>query len=336
MAYITDVAREAGVSVATVSRVLSDAGYPVRAETRQRVLEAAERLQYAPNALARSLRVGRSTTIGVCATTFNNPTAVAAVEGIIRACRAVNRHVQTTTTFSDAMEEEEYLDLFLQERVAGVISFPSGAPAAAYQRLQQRESPVVLLNRRVPGLVAPVVRHDFAGGYAQAVEWLAARGHRRIGALLPRDVAHWSELAVAWSAAFERLGLEPRPDLVRHVGPGLSTAEMHQIAAELLAGPDAPTALFAATAVSTLVALRVIQTAARPAVRDVALVGTGDRRWELLFPPNVPFVCLDSFGLGTTAANILNDLIDGNGSVSSDAEVPIAVSFVDTALAEGI
>jgi hypothetical protein len=59
------------------------------------------------------------------------------------------------------------------------------------------------------------------------------------------------------------------------------------------------------------------------------LVGTGDRRWELLFPPNVPFVCLDSFGLGTTAADILNDLIDGGRDVRSDAETPIAVSFVD-------
>ena len=336
MAYITDVAREAGVSIATVSRVLADAGYPVRAETRQRVLEAAERLRYTPNGLGRSLRVGRSTAIGVCATTFNNPTAVAAVEGIIRACRVVNRHVQTTTTFSDAGDEEVYLDLFLRERVAGVISFPSGAPAAAYQRLQQRESPVVLLNRRVPGLVAPVVRHDFAGGYAQALEWLAARGHRRIGALLPRDLSHWAELAVAWSAAFERLGLEPQPDLVRHVGPAPTTEDTHQVVSELLTRPAPPTALFAATAVSTLVALRAIQTATQPSLHNVALVGTGDRRWELLFPPTVPFVCLDSFGLGTTAANILNDLIDGNRDVQSDAEVPIAVSFVDTALAGGI
>jgi LacI family transcriptional regulator len=181
-----------------------------------------------------------------------------------------------------------------------------------------------------------VVRHDFAGGYARAVEWLAARGHRRIGALLPRDTSHWAELAVAWSAAFERLGLEPRPELVRHVGPGLSTEDMHQVVSGLLTRPDPPTALFAATAVSTLVVLRVIQTATQPAVRSVALVGTGDRRWELLFPPTVPFVCLDSFGLGTTAANILNDLIDGSRDVQSDAEVPIAVSFVDTAPAGGI
>jgi LacI family transcriptional regulator len=188
----------------------------------------------------------------------------------------------------------------------------------------------------VPGLGAPVVRHDFAGGYVRAVEWLAARGHRRIGALLPRDMARWSELTVGWSAAFERLGLEPQPDLVRHIGPSPTTEDTHQIVSELLTRSDPPTALFAATAVSTLVALRAIQTATQPSIRNVALVGTGDRRWELLFPPTVPFVCLDSFGLGTTAANILNDLIDGGRDVQSDAEIPIAVDFVDTAFAEGI
>lgn len=334
MAYIGDVAREAGVSVATVSRVLGGSGYPVRAETRERVLAAAERLRYQPNGLGRSLRVGHASAIGVCATALNNPTAVAAVEGIIRACRAVNRQVQTTTTFADPAEEQGYLALFLQERVAGVISFPSGAPAGAYQRLQQTGAPVVLLNRRVPGLVAPLVRHDFAGGYALAVEHLAAGGHRRIGAILPPNWRLWAEQTVAWNHAFERLGLRPAPDLVCHVGAAAPTAAVHALVRELLARDDPPTALFAATAMSTLVGLRAIQAADAPIGRDVALVGTGDRRWELLFPPDVPFVCLDSFGLGTTAATILNHLIDGGGDVPPDAEITIAVEFVDATTGE--
>jgi LacI family transcriptional regulator len=335
MAAITDVAREAGVSVATVSRVLADTGYPVRAETRQRVLAAAERLRYSPNGLGRSLRVGRSTAIGVCATTLNNPTAIAAVEGIIQACRAVNRQVQTTTTFWDPAEEQGYLELFLRERVAGVISFPAGAPAEAYQRVQQMGTPVVLLNRRVPGVIAPVVRHDFAGGYALAVERLAAQGHRRIGAILPNNIGIWAQQTGPWSAAFERLGLEPRPDLVCYAGAAPTTEGDHRIVSRLLTRDEPPTALFAATPLTTLVALRAIQTAERPAVRETVLVGTGDQRWELLFPPTVAFVSLDSFGLGTTAACVLNDLIDTGGDVHADAEMPIAVSFVDAALPGG-
>lgn len=323
--YITDVARAAGVSAATVSRVLTNGGYPVRTETRERVLAAAERLRYQPNGLARGLRIGRSNAVGVCATTLNNPTAVAAVEGIIQACRAVNRHVQTTTTFSDPHEEHGQLELFLQERLAGVISFPSGAAADGYLRLQQAGAPVVLLNRPVPDLAAPLVRHDFAGGYALAVEWLARRGHRRIGAILPVNSGPWAEQTAAWNAAFERLGLESVPDLVRHVPPAPQTAVAHRAMSDLLSSGRPPTALYAATAMNTLIALRLIASEQR----DVALVGTGDQRWELLFPPTVPFVCLDSFGLGTRAADILNDLIDGKRDARSDAEAVIGVRFVD-------
>jgi DNA-binding LacI/PurR family transcriptional regulator len=266
----------------------------------------------------------------MCATTLTNPTAVAAVEGIIQACRAAGRHVQTTTTFFDPREEQDHLELFLQERVAGVLSFPSGGPADGYLRLQQAGAPVVLLNRRVPGLAAPLVRHDFAGGYALAVGRLASRGHRRIGAILHMNSSGTlAEQAVAWNAAFERLGLAPAPDLIRLVPAAPQTEAIHQAIGDLLSAEHPPTALFAGTALATLVALRLIEAAATPERRSVALVGTGDRRWELLFPRTVPFVCLDSFGLGTTAADILNDLIDSGRDVRSDAEAVMAVRFVD-------
>lgn len=331
MTYITDVAREAGVSVATVSRVLAASGYPVRTETRLRVQEVAERLGYRPNGLGRSLRIGRSSAIGVCATSLNNPTAVAAVEGIIRACRAANRHVQTTTTFSDPAEEQAHLDLFLQERVAGVISFPTGAPADGYRRLQQSGTPVVLLNRRVSGLVAPLISHDFASGYALALANLTTRGHRRIGAILPPNHGVWADHTVAWNAACVRYGLEPMPELVCHSSASTPTDSTHTTIRELLERDDPPTALFVATAMSTLVALRVIQSASLSHGRTVALVGTGDRRWELLFPANLPFVCLDSFGLGAAAAEILNATIDGARPLESDVETVIDVDFVDAA-----
>jgi DNA-binding LacI/PurR family transcriptional regulator len=329
---IADVARAAGVSVATVSRVLAGTSYPVRPATRWRVEQAVEQLQYRPNGLGRSLRVGRSSAVGVCATTLNNPTAVAAVEGIIRACRAVNRHVQTTTTFSDPDEERGYLDLFLQERVAGVISFPAGAPPVAYQRLQDTGAPVVLLNRPVPGLAAPRVCHDFAGGYALAAQYLAGRGHRRIGAIMPPNRGLWAEQTAAWHQALEQAGLEPDPALACHVDASTPTDATYADIRQLLERDDPPTALFAATATSTLVALRVVQTADVFSVRAVELVGTGDRRWELLFPPTVPFICLDSFGLGTTAARLLNEMIDGDRALGDDTETQIAVSFVRAAV----
>jgi DNA-binding LacI/PurR family transcriptional regulator len=328
-ADIGDVAREAGVSVATVSRVLAGADYPVKEETRQRVREAALRLKYQPNRLGRSLRVGRSSSIGVCATTFNNPTWVATLEGIMLACRAANRQVQTVTTFSDPAQEQSYMDLFLQERVAGVISYSSGAPSEAYEQIQRSGAPVVIVNRPVQGLSAPLVEHDFPGGFARAVQHFAERGHRRIGAVLPFRSAYWGGHEANWNGAFARLGLEPQPHLVRHIDATLQTDVIHRVVSELLALPEPPTAIYTAGAMSTLVALRLIRLADAPAVRSIALVGTGDRRWELLYPPSLPFVCLDSHRLGTVAAGILSDLIDGKGDVYTNAITKVAVGFVD-------
>ncbi|MCC7372931.1 MAG: LacI family DNA-binding transcriptional regulator [Chloroflexi bacterium] len=336
-AYIVDVAREAGVSVATVSRVLANTDYPVKEETRQRVLAAAERLKYQPNRLGRSLRVGHSSAVGVCATTFNNPTWVATLEGIMLACRAVNRQVQTVTTFSDPAEEQIYMDLFLQERVAGVISYSAGAPLDAYEQIQRAGAPVVVVNRPVPGLRAPLIEHDFPGGFASALRYLADRGHRRIGAVLPYRSAYWGGHEANWNGAFERLGIEPMPHLVRHIDATLQTDVIHCVVSELLALPEPPTAIYTAGAMSTLVAMRLIQFADDAAVRDIELVGTGDRRWEFLYPPSLPFVCLDSYGLGTVAAGMLNDLIDGKGDMYQDSVTRVAVSFVDaTSRAEAL
>jgi DNA-binding LacI/PurR family transcriptional regulator len=335
-AYIVDVAREAGVSVATVSRVLAGAAYPVKEETRQRVLAAAERLNYQPNRLARSLRLGRSSAIGVCATTFNNPTWVATLEGIMLACRAADRQVQTVTTFSDPAEERAYMDLFLQERVAGVISYSSGASSEAYEQLQRAGAPVVIVNRPVHGLRAPLVEHDFPGGFERTIRYFAERGHRRIGAVLPYRSAYWGGHEANWNGAFARHGLEPQPHLVRHIDATLQTDVIHRVVSELLALPEPPTAIYTAGAMSTLVALRLLRLADAPAVRAIELVGTGDRRWELLYPPSLPFVCLDSHHLGTVAAGILNDLIDGTGDLYASTVTKIAVGFVEaTPAADG-
>jgi len=76
--------------------------------------------------------------------------------------------------------------------------------------------------------------------------------------------------------------------------------------------------------------MRLIRLADSPAVRAIELVGTGDRRWEFLYPPSLPFVCLDSYGLGTLAAKTVNELIDGKGDIYSDSVTSVPVSFIDT------
>lgn len=331
MVSVRDVAEEAGVSVATASRVLSAADYPVRPATRERVLATAERLGYRRNALARNLRQGTTAAVGVCCTTLSNLTAMSSVEGISETLEGFGRHAQIAWTRWDPDRERGALELFLEERVAGVLSFPTQSERDAYLRLHEAGIPTVLFNRTVPGVPAPVVRHDFAGGYRYAVEALAAGGHRRIAALLAshhgKDGAQvLTGHSIAWSAALERVGLEPRPGW--HL-PGGDTLELPRLRRELgalFAGRDRPTALFCGLVPATLGALRVLGELGLRVPDDVALVGTADQQWRPLIPDDVPVVVLDSYQLGATAAQLLEDAVV-TGRVTGDTEVVVGVEL---------
>lgn len=324
---IRDVAKEAGVSIATVSRVLEHGTYPVKAETRRRVLEAAERLGYRPNNLARNLRVGRTNTVGVCAGVLN-PTALSAVDGILEGCRAAGRQVHVAISAWDPEQERGHLDQFYQERVAGVISYPVGADIESYRRLQSAGIPVVLLHKKVPNLKAPVVRHDHAVGYALAIAHLAQRGHRRIGVLMPGSPVSRSEHARAWRKAMMSAGLEPAPDLMVHAGleTGDGSAEAARI--DLLRRTDRPTAIVAPWFAATLLAIRLAHEAGLRIGHDVDVIGGGDPRWGYLVTPPMPLLRVDAFRLGLAATDLLNARIENPDLTPAAPEVIVPIELV--------
>jgi LacI family transcriptional regulator len=327
VAAIRDVAREAGVSVATVSRALKEGTYPVKSETRRRVLEAAERLRYQPNNLARNLRAGRTNTVGVCAGVLN-PTALSALDGILEGCRAAGRQVHVAISAWDPEQERQHLDRFLQERASGVISYPVGAAAENYRRLQAAGIPVVLLHRRVPGLRAPLVRHDFANGYTKAVNHLVERGHRRIGALLPGSPVSRGEHSRAWRKALMRAGLPPMPELMCHAGLETVEGAVEAATLDLLSRPDRPTAIVAAWFAATLLAIRLAYEAGLQIGHDLEVVGGGDPRWGFLVTPPMPLLRVDAFRLGTTAAELLDARIADPDVAPAAPEVVVPIELV--------
>jgi LacI family transcriptional regulator len=324
---IRDVAREAGVSVATVSRVLERGTYPVKEETRRRVVEAAERLGYRPNNLARNLRTGRTNTVSVCAGVLN-PTALSAVDGILEGCRAAGRQVHVAISAWDPEQERSHLDQFYQERAAGVISYPVGASIESYRRLQTAGIPVVLLHRKVPNLRAPVVRHDFAVGYSLAVAHLAKQGHRRIGVLMPGSPVSRSEHARAWRKAMMGAGLEAAPDLMVHAGLETADGAVEVARIDLLRRPDRPTAVVAAWFAATLLAIRLAHEADLQIGRDLDVIGGGDPRWGYLVTPTMPLLRVDAFRLGLTATGLLNARIENPDLTPAAPEVIVPIELV--------
>ncbi|HEX2728237.1 MAG TPA: LacI family DNA-binding transcriptional regulator, partial [Rubrobacteraceae bacterium] len=173
------MAREAGVSVATVSRTFSGTQY-VRPEVRERVVTAAEKLRYRPNALARSLRVEHTRTLGLVIPNVGNPFFTAMARAVEDAARGMGYSLMIGNTDEDPAKESEYLNVLMEKRVDGLIVSPARAISPPLEEIAQSGVPVVFLDRYVEGIEAPVVRADGQRAVDGLVEHLVDLGHERL------------------------------------------------------------------------------------------------------------------------------------------------------------
>jgi LacI family transcriptional regulator len=214
MASITEVARLAGVSTATASRVVSAADYPVSAATRERVLEAARTLDYVPNALARGLLKSRVPVVAVIVHDITDPYFAEVVRGVEDGATAAGFLVITCSSERDAERERSYVRLLRSIRAAAVVFAGSGLddPAlnAEIERhlaaMQADGAAVVHLSPHALG--EPEVSVDNAAGIAAMVGALVDLGHRRIAFLAgPRSLFVARERLAGYRRGLEAAGL---------------------------------------------------------------------------------------------------------------------------------
>lgn len=297
-----DVAARAGVSLKTVSRALSGAPN-VSPSMLERVTAAAQELGYRPNANARDLRSqAPSRTVGLIVGDLANPFYGLMMRQVERELRAAGYLLLVASSDNDADRERQLAGTLLESRVAGLIVVTSGERHDYLQRDVDRGLPVVFLDR-VPGdLAAPSVVFDNVGGARRATEHLLAHGHRRLAMLgdtpgLPttKERHHGFRLALnaaGAGAGTVRLGLGDQD-------------EAERAAAEMLSGPEPPTAFFAANnrlTVGVLAALRATGSAA-------AVVGFDD--FELADVLGVSVVSHEDGGMGEVGARLMLDQLAG-------------------------
>jgi LacI family transcriptional regulator len=221
MASILDVARDAGVSPATASRVLSGSSHAVSPETRKRVLDAAESLDFVPNALARGLLKSRAPIVGVMVHDVTDPYFSEIVRGVEDAAEQSGYLVIICSSDRDPEREESYVRLLRAMRAAAVIFAGSGIHDAVLEAALSRHATamerygaaIVHLSPsfRGPGLVG----FDNVGGMAALVGALVARGHRRIGYLSgPEWLYVSSERERGYRDALAAAGIEADPRLI--------------------------------------------------------------------------------------------------------------------------
>jgi len=301
---IGDVARLAGVSNATVSRVLN--GSPrVKPEARERVLAVANRFGYQPSHLARHLRKGRTDVVGVVVSDIENPHFASLVRAIEDAVYRRGRRVLLCNTSEDAAKEASYLEVLAAERVLGVLLSPSDGNDPQIGTLLDLGIPVVAFDRSVTDPRADSVTVDNRGAAKLATQLLIDLGHRRIGFVggLP-GVQTADERLAGYLDRVRGAGLEA---VVRH---GDFTLEGGRRAtAELIGEPPAVTALLVANNLMTLGALDVLGEGRVRVPDGVALAAFDDPPWARLIDPPLTTLAQPLRTMADAAVGILFERI---------------------------
>src|SRR6266550_783449 len=208
-ATLRDVAGAAGVSIATVSRILTGAR-PSAPATRERVLAAAAELDYRPSGPARALKLRRSRTLGLLVTDIENPFFPEIVRAVEDAAHERGFAVLLCNATDDPRRELAYINLLLERRVDGIVVAASRVGARHAALLARAPVPVVLVNSEAPRSGLPAVTSDNRGGARVAAEHLIALGHRRIGHITaPASNAAAAARLLGVRDALRRAGIAP-------------------------------------------------------------------------------------------------------------------------------
>ena len=305
-ATIKDVARRAGVGVATVSRVLSGSG-PVSEATRERVLRAARELEYRPSALGRGLKTRRTGSVGLVVGEITDPFCAELAAGVLACARTLGEHVLLEASHGDPGREAEIVDRLVEQRVDGVIATP--AAEGDWWRSALRAGIAVVFVDRAPKELPqiPAVLADDAAGVRATVEYLAGLGHRRIGFLGTGDPAAPAEAAgvreTTFRTALAELGLHVEADLVVRARPGRDSA-LAAAAALLQRRPDMTAVLAAGHLLGEAVVLVARELDLRvPADLSIAMVD--DVSWAELCDPPLTALARPARDMGYRACEVL-------------------------------
>jgi LacI family transcriptional regulator len=285
MANIKQVAERAGVSSATVSRVLAGSA-PVTEAYRERVLQAVAELGYRPNRIASNLRRQRSQTIGVVVADIGNPHFSELLKTVEAAAYAQGYRVLLCNTDDQAEKQRSYLEVLAAERVQGVILAPSEPHGAEVGELWDLGIPVVAFDRSVTEARTDAVIADNVEGVRRATELLLDAGHTTVGFISgAAGLQSGDERLVGYEQAMRLRGLET------HVASG----EFHIMPAQMAAGRllgsvEGMTGLVVANNLMTIGALRAIRTHGLRIPEDIAIVAIDDPYWaEFVEPPLTAF-----------------------------------------------
>lgn len=305
MTTVRDVAKLAGVAPITVSRVVNN--FPgVSQYTRERVNKAIADLNYVPNAMAKSLRSKQTCTIALVLTDITNPFWTTIARGVEDTAAEKGYHVIFCNTDEDPEKEANYINILLQRRVDGLIIAPSTDDGRYLLSLKRNDIPCVLIDRRVSGFNADVIRSDGKEGARLLTQHLINLGHRWIAMLAgPSKVFTSRDRLAGYLEALQKNGISIDDNLIKE---GMYDEDGgFKFTKELLSSVPCPTAIVAANLSIAIGALRALREAGLRVPEDVGLVCIDDLPQASLICPFLTVWAQRPYTIGVAAAELLLD-----------------------------
>jgi len=302
-ARMTDVAKAAGVSAATVSRVLNGST-TVTPELADRVREAAIATSYIRNPNGRALRRQRSDTWALIVSDLQNPFFTALVAAVEHVAVKAGYSVMLCNTGEDLDRENAYLDTAIAQRMAGVVVSVASEESSDLTRLRDAGVPTVLVDRRVHDFAGDSIMLDNVRAGRTAAEHLLELGHRDILCLGgPSGVSTTADRLEGVVQGYERFAVPfNRP---RQVRTDVRPAEVEELVATEVASKHPPDAIFALNGRLTTGAYRALQASGLKLPDDISLVGFDDDPWTRMVTPAVTLISQPVIEMGERAAECL-------------------------------
>ncbi|MFI6322970.1 LacI family DNA-binding transcriptional regulator [Nonomuraea sp. NPDC050556] len=304
---INTIAERAGVSIASVSRVLN--GLPTRQETVRKVMTAAEELGYVRNAVARSLKSRRTHQVAFAMADIGNPNYLAMVRQIQPVLKAAGYRLVLHSTDAVVADEIDVLHSLGERYVDGLIMSPLRVTDEHLRMIATARAPVVIIGSVPDGTQVDNVRTDSRTGIRLALEHLYALGRRRIGLVNgPLDTVPGHARAAGYRDALDALGL-PYDETIVQIGD-FYRADGARAVETLLSRAGDVDALVCANDLIALGALDVLRKAGRKVPDDVAVVGMDDTDLAAASWPSLTSVSLGAAERGRAAAQLLLDRLE--------------------------
>ncbi|MDK2801520.1 MAG: LacI family transcriptional regulator, kdg operon repressor [Clostridiales bacterium] len=300
---IIDVAQKAGVSKSTVSQFLNKRYEFMSEETRKRIAQAIKELGFQPNAIARSLKMKKTNTVGVIVANILHPFSTAVSRGVEDYCQKHGYNVILCNADDNPNKERAYIHMLQMKQVDGIIIASTGANNELLKQEIDRGFPVVLFDRRFDDLETDMVYSDNRKGAYMAIEHLIQLGHKRIALVAPAGplLSVRSERLEGYHEALKKYGIPADEHLIKFLSKTNTYTELES----LWSMQNPPTAVFT---INDLMAMEVLTYFKQKLVRipeDIAMIGFDDFPTAHLLASPLTVVAQPTYDIGVRSAELL-------------------------------